>query len=75
MDVTKPFTCKCFGDMHGTTFYEFTGFRWAFISQKPVALALRLKSDQHLSRKLSAGPDVHGATRRFGAHHSPENQQ
>ncbi len=36
MDVTKSYKSIWFGDIHGPKPYEFTGFRWTFISQTPV---------------------------------------
>jgi hypothetical protein len=38
MDVTKPYKCVWFGDIHGPEPYGFIGLRWAFISQTPVTL-------------------------------------
>jgi hypothetical protein len=37
VDVTKSYKFICFGDIHGPKPYKFIGFRWAFISQTPVA--------------------------------------
>ncbi len=37
MDVTNQYNFTWFGDIHGPKPYKFIGFRWAFISQTPVA--------------------------------------
>ncbi len=37
MDVTKPYKCVWFGDIHGPKPYEFVGFRWPGIVQCRVA--------------------------------------
>jgi hypothetical protein len=37
LDVAKPYKFTWFGDIHGPKPYEFIEFRWALISQTPVA--------------------------------------